>query len=202
MTVSVLMRFDPHETMLDHRITRSVIKSAKRFTYKEAKKVLDGEKTNPHSPLLALMVELLHAAQKESAMKEGALNSPSPNSSSMIDEKGMPYKTDYITYDVTHQMVEEFMLKANETGRPGSDAASKKTSLSASMTNPPKKIYVISLFWLPHSVLKSPTAPRRKICKSSLKKQVRLLMPTILPLATSAGCASQPTLRKTLAITA
>ena len=27
----------------------------------------------------------------------------------------MPYETDYITYDITHQMVEEFMLKANET---------------------------------------------------------------------------------------
>ena len=32
----------------------------------------------------------------------------------LVDEKGMPYKTDYISYDVTHQMVEEFMLKANE----------------------------------------------------------------------------------------
>ena len=49
LTVSVLMRFDPHGTLLDFRIARTVIKSAKRFTYREAKKVLDGQKKSPHS---------------------------------------------------------------------------------------------------------------------------------------------------------
>lgn len=114
LTVSVLMRFDRNGTMLDHRITRSVIKSAKRFTYKEAKKVLDGEKTNPHAPLLALMVELC-TLLKRKRYERGSLEFAIPELVVMIDEKGMPYKTDYITYDVTHQMVEEFMLKANET---------------------------------------------------------------------------------------
>lgn len=114
LTVSVLMRFDAQGTLIDHRIARSVIKSAKRFTYREAKKVLDGEKSSPHADRLALMVELCTLLKKK-RYERGSIEFSLPELVVMIDEKGMPYKTDYITYDITHQMVEEFMLKANET---------------------------------------------------------------------------------------
>lgn len=114
LTVSVLMRFDPHGTMLDFRITRSVIKSAKRFTYREAKSVLDGEKPSPHLDSLNLMVELCRLLKKK-RYERGSIEFSLPELVVKVDEKGMPFETDYITYDITHQMVEEFMLKANET---------------------------------------------------------------------------------------
>lgn len=113
LTVSILMRFDPHGTLIDHRITRSVIKSAKRFTYKEAKKVLDGDKTNPHLATLNLMVELCRLLKKK-RYERGSIEFSLPELVVLVDEKGVPYQTDYVTYDITHQMVEEFMLKANE----------------------------------------------------------------------------------------
>src|SRR5690606_4476047 len=43
LTVSIMMDFDLSGNLITHRISRSVIKSAKRFTYKEAKLVLDGK---------------------------------------------------------------------------------------------------------------------------------------------------------------
>lgn len=113
LTVSVLFRFDSDGNLLDYRIIRSVIKSSKRFTYKEAKKVLDGEKKSPHLHTLKLMVELCRLLKKK-RYERGSIEFALPELVVLIDEKGMPYKTDYITYDVTHQMVEEFMLKANE----------------------------------------------------------------------------------------
>ncbi len=113
LTVSVLMRLDSQGTVVEHRITRSVIKSAKRFTYKEAKKVLDGEKRSPHSSTLNLMVELCNLL-KQQRYERGSIEFSLPELVVLVDEKGNPYQTDYITYDVTHQMVEEFMLKANE----------------------------------------------------------------------------------------
>jgi ribonuclease R len=113
LTVSVLMEFDSQGNLLNHRITRSVIKSAKRFTYKEAKKVLDGEKKSPHADNLALMVELCYLLKKK-RYERGSIEFALPELVVLIDEKGMPYQTDYISYDITHQMVEEFMLKANE----------------------------------------------------------------------------------------
>jgi ribonuclease R len=113
LTVSVLMRFDSQGSLLDYQIKRSVIKSAKRFTYREVKKILDGKKKSRHVDTLNLMVELCRLL-KHKRHERGSLEFALPELIVLVDDKGMPYQTSYITYDITHQMVEEFMLKANE----------------------------------------------------------------------------------------
>src|SRR5262249_27978227 len=114
LTVSVLMRFDTQGTLIDYRIARSVIKSAKRFTYREAKKVLDEKAKSVHTEALNLMVELCRLLKKK-RYERGSIEFALPELVVLVDDKGTPYQTDYITYDITHQMIEEFMLKANET---------------------------------------------------------------------------------------
>lgn len=113
LTVSVMMSIDPQGNVTSHRIFRSVIKSAKRFTYREAKDVLDGKKKSSHYPTLKLMVELCGVLKKQ-RYERGSVEFALPDLVVLVDEKGMPTKTDYIVYDITHQLVEEFMLKANE----------------------------------------------------------------------------------------
>ncbi|MBS4171116.1 ribonuclease R [Neochlamydia sp. AcF95] len=113
LTVSVLITFDRNGNEIDYRITRSVIKSKKRFTYKEAKQILEGKKLSPHAPTLHLMVELCSLLKKK-RFERGSIEFALPELVILVDEKGMPQGTDYITYDITHQLVEEFMLKANE----------------------------------------------------------------------------------------
>lgn len=113
LTVSVLMSFDSDGNMLTHRISRSVIRSAKRFSYREAKQVLDGLKKSEHKEKLDLMVDLCGLLKKK-RYERGSIEFSLPELVIVVDEKGMPHTTDYIEYDVTHQMVEEFMLKANE----------------------------------------------------------------------------------------
>lgn len=113
LTVSVSMHFDASGELIEHKIFRSYIKSAKRFTYKEAKQVLDGEKESPHKPTLELMVELCHLLKKK-RYDRGSVEFALPELAILVNDKGVPTHTDYITYDITHQMVEEFMLKANE----------------------------------------------------------------------------------------
>lgn len=114
LTVSVLIDFDTEGNMTNYRITRSVIKSAKRFTYRQAKDVLDGKAKSRHLPTLKLMVELC-GLLKRKRYERGSIEFAIPELVVIVDEKGVPYKTDYIAYDITHQLVEEFMLKANET---------------------------------------------------------------------------------------
>ncbi len=114
LTVSVFMQIDGEGNVTDYRITKGVIKSAKRFTYKEAKAVLDGEKQSKHLPMLQQMVELC-ALLKKKRYERGSLEFSLPEIVILVDEAGVPSKTDCIAYDITHQMVEEFMLKANET---------------------------------------------------------------------------------------
>lgn len=114
LTVSVLMEFDATGELCHYRITRSVIRSCKRFTYREAKAVLDGTKASPHTDTLHLMVELC-GVLKRKRYERGSIEFGLPELVVLVDEKGMPSGTDYVVYDITHQLVEEFMLKANET---------------------------------------------------------------------------------------
>lgn len=113
LTASVLMEFDPEGTLVDYRMTRSVIKSCKRFTYREAKAVLDGKKESTHLDALRLMVELCgHLKRKR--YERGSIEFGLPELVVVVDQAGIPTNTDYIVYDITHQLIEEFMLKANE----------------------------------------------------------------------------------------
>lgn len=114
LTVTVFMDFDATGSMIDYKIERTVIKSAKRFTYREAKEVLDGKKKSPHAKTLQLMVELCGLLKKQRYIR-GSVEFAMPDLVVLVDEKGVPSGTDYVEYDITHQLVEEFMLKANET---------------------------------------------------------------------------------------
>lgn len=110
---SVMMEFGPTGDLLRYDICRSVIKSKKRFTYREAKKVIDGEAESPHRDLLLLMCEFC-AHLKKARYERGSIEFSIPELAILVDERGEPVGTDFIPYDITHQMVEEFMLKANE----------------------------------------------------------------------------------------
>ncbi len=113
LTVSVLMRFDAHGTLIHHEICRSVIRSKKRFTYKEAKQVLDGKKSSPHQMALKRMMQLCQLLKKQRQIR-GSVEFCLPETVIHTDSEGAPTHLEKIEYDVTHQMVEEFMLKANE----------------------------------------------------------------------------------------
>ncbi len=113
LVVTVFMEIDKEGNLLQYRIARSVIKSAKRFTYHEAKEVLDGLKKSVHAPTLHLMVELCHLLKRK-RFERGSIEFVLPEMRINVEEDGSPVGTEVIHYDITHQLVEEFMLKANE----------------------------------------------------------------------------------------
>ncbi|MGZ3633871.1 MAG: ribonuclease R family protein, partial [Parachlamydiaceae bacterium] len=114
LAVSVAMDFDPKGNLVSQEIFRSVIKSSKRFTYTDAKEVLDGKRKSAHAPTLKLMVELCNLL-KIKRFQRGSIEFALPDLVIQVDSHGVPTGTEYVSYDITHQMVEEFMLKANET---------------------------------------------------------------------------------------
>lgn len=113
LTLSVLVDFDAEGNTLNYKIVRSVIHSDKRFTYKEAKKVLDGTVESPHKATLKNMEELCLLLKKKRSLR-GSVEFSLPEVVLVVDNKGMPTATETVYYDITHQLVEEFMLKANE----------------------------------------------------------------------------------------
>lgn len=114
LTATVSMEFDKKGALIHSQIFRSYIKSKKRFTYEEAKKVLDKKKKSPHFKSLKLMVKLCQLLKKD-RFQRGSIDFALPELVLLVDEKGEPVETRIEEYDITHQLVEEFMLKANET---------------------------------------------------------------------------------------
>jgi ribonuclease R len=113
LAATVHMNFNTTGDLIDYKIYRSVIKSKCRFSYESAKEVLDDKKESPYKALLENMVELCHLL-KNKRRQRGSVDFSMPELVIDVDEKGMPKKTFIVEYDITHQMVEEFMLKANE----------------------------------------------------------------------------------------
>jgi len=113
LTVSVFVEIDQSGTTKTWKIARSVIKSKKRFTYKQAKAILDGKTPSKHKPTLELMLKLCNLL-KDKRAERGSVQLFMPEFVVKVDDEGMPSGTEIIEYDVTHQLVEEFMLKANE----------------------------------------------------------------------------------------
>ena len=113
LTVSVLMTFNAKGELVEHETVRSVIKSCKRFTYEEAKAVIDGRKKSVHKSTLDLMVELC-LLLKEQRRARGSIDFSLDETVIQVNEKGEPTGFAISEYDISHQLVEEFMLKANE----------------------------------------------------------------------------------------
>lgn len=113
LTATVLMEFDPRGTLVKHKITRSYIKSKKRFTYEEAKEIIDGKKKSPHKEALDHMVALCLLLKKK-RYGRGSVDFSLPEMVIQVDAKGEPSGVHWVEYDISHQLVEEFMLKANE----------------------------------------------------------------------------------------
>lgn len=113
LTVSVLVELDASGEVLNYEVHRSVIRSKKRFTYEEAKEVLDGKVSSPFKPHLEKMVKLCLLLKKKRA-ERGSIEFALPDMQLRLNKHGDPLKLEIVEYDITHQLVEEFMLKANE----------------------------------------------------------------------------------------
>lgn len=114
LTVSVMMDFDENGVMYDYKILRSYIKSKKRFTYEEAYEIITDKQTDKYKKLLKDMVKLCNLL-KAQRNKRGSIDFALPDYSIEVDRKGNPVQVKKIEYDISHQLVEEYMLKANET---------------------------------------------------------------------------------------
>jgi ribonuclease R len=113
LTHSVFVQFDKHGEAKSARFARSVIRSAHRLTYKQAYGIL----TAPPGDRLG---ERLHVAWELAALlrrkrfQHGSLDLDFPEVKVWLDKEGHPVKLERVENDESHQLIEEFMLAANE----------------------------------------------------------------------------------------
>src|SRR6267378_5345136 len=113
LTHSVFIHFDKNGVVRSARFARSVIRSVHRLTYKQAYSILT-------SPLRDQLGERLHLAWELAALlrkkrfQHGALDLDFPEVKVWVDKQGHPVKLERVEKDESHQLIEEFMLAANE----------------------------------------------------------------------------------------
>jgi ribonuclease R len=113
LTHSVFIDFDKHGTAKSARFARSVIRSAHRLTYKQAYAILSAPPTDPLGERLHLAWELASLLRRK-RFERGALDLDFPEVKVWVDKDGRPVKLERVENDESHQLIEEFMLVANE----------------------------------------------------------------------------------------
>jgi ribonuclease R len=113
LTKCVEFTLSPEGRVLDARFYSAVIRSQCRYNYKEVLALLQG----PPLDSLARMLHEAHVlAQKirRARFQAGSLDLDFPETKIRLDERGQVLRLEKVENDISHQLIEEFMLLANE----------------------------------------------------------------------------------------
>ena len=113
LTHSVFLEFDRNGRTKTSRFGRTVIRSAKRLTYREAYAILKAPPGDQLGERLHVAWELASLLRKN-RFRDGSLDLDFPEVKVRLDKEGRPISLERIENDESHQLVEEFMLAANE----------------------------------------------------------------------------------------
>jgi ribonuclease R len=113
LTNSVFVQFDKHGAAKRARFAPSVIRSAHRLTYKQAYTILTSEPADELGKRLHTAWELASLLRRK-RFEHGALDLDFPEVKVWIDKQGHPVRLERVENDESHQLIEEFMLAANE----------------------------------------------------------------------------------------
>lgn len=123
LALSCLMQVDMYGEILDYDICESVICVNHRMSYTQVKNILSDEKILENEayqkyayllPMLRQMEELA-AALRSKRKKRGAIDFDFPECKILLDEKGHPVDIKPYERNVATNIIEDFMLAANET---------------------------------------------------------------------------------------
>ncbi len=111
---SVLLEMTPQAEVVSYDIRETVIRSRKRFTYQEAQDILDGKLKSD----FVFILKKMHRLSKKliaRRRRRGSIDFDSLEVKVILDDKGLPVDIVKRERLATNQMIEEFMLLANET---------------------------------------------------------------------------------------
>lgn len=118
LAISCIMEITPNGKIVSHDIFESIIRSRIQMTYKKVNKILNDEETpegyEPFKDDLKLMWELAKILRKEK-LARGYLDFDVDEPKILVDENCKPYDVVLRERDKGENMIEDFMIAANET---------------------------------------------------------------------------------------
>ncbi len=119
LTVSVFLDIDKNGQVQNRRYAETVIRSSRRLTYTEVRRVLEEPRAEDAAdygevlPALRDMLELMQTLNRE-RMARGSIDFDLPEGNVELDPEGVMVGVRAGERNVAHRLVEEFMLAANE----------------------------------------------------------------------------------------
>lgn len=127
-TMSIFMEFDHEGNLIRRKLTKSVIRSKARLTYEDAQKLLDGENLSgdrhsiftPQDVYTKVKHALEHALELAKILRQkrwnrGSLDFDLPEPEIILFPSGEVATIKPAVRTWSHKIIEEFMIRANET---------------------------------------------------------------------------------------
>ncbi len=115
LTKTAFMTFDSNGTLVKYEIKHSVINVKKRLNYNQATRILEGNE-DVEKDIEKLLNDAAELANLlfERRLKRGALELDLPEVSVHVDKDGRVTSVKKFEKHISHRLIEEFMLSANE----------------------------------------------------------------------------------------
>lgn len=120
LTLSCEMEFDEKAKLVKHDVFPSVIRTVERMTYTNVRKIVEDEDPEVSARYAYLvdsfkLMKELALKLRQKRMNRGAIDFDFVESKVLVDEKGVPTNIIKRERTIAEQIIEEFMLAANET---------------------------------------------------------------------------------------
>ncbi len=114
-TFSCIMEITPKGDLVDYTIRESIIHSKRRYSYEEAQAIIDDPASeDAFAPILRQMRDLSRLLRQR-RMDMGSIDFDTSEVKFRLDDRGKPVEIIPRLRLETHEMIEEFMLMANQT---------------------------------------------------------------------------------------
>ena len=120
LALSCLMTIDEKGKVISHKIAETVIRVNERMSYTDVKKILlkeDETVTERYGDLVPMFFQMGELSQilRKRRKKRGSIDFDFPESKILLDDMGKPVEIYAYEHNVATELIEDFMLTANET---------------------------------------------------------------------------------------
>jgi ribonuclease R len=118
LAVTAILTFNRAGKVKDVEFARTVIRSQARLTYDEVDKILQGDRQarQGRRELVKMLTQMADLCRllREQRRERGSLLLTIPEAEVLVDEHGVPNHVRRLDHLLSHQLIEEFMIAANE----------------------------------------------------------------------------------------
>jgi ribonuclease R len=117
LTLSALIDFDAKGNVVGYKLFNSIIESKVRFTYTEVARLLKNNDPEGRPPEALHALKTMHKLSqilRKKRFLQGSVDFNLPEPEVQMDEKGKIEKIVMAEHNMAHELIEEFMLAANQ----------------------------------------------------------------------------------------